>query len=289
MCRWIFYTGPELCLADLITRPTHSLIHQSYHARLRDEPLNGDGFGVAWFPSNEIAELSGNGAPARFRSIQPAWNNLNLRHLARATSSRTIMAHVRAATPGLGVSEFNCHPFASSGPHKDLAFMHNGVVGDFLNHKREMQNALPDELFNEIEGTTDSEHLFRLFLDSLEDEGDPAERLARGLERAIARTLEMQSESAQNTLNLCVSDGEHTAITRFSSGDKAAESLFVHEGARYLCDGDVCKMIPAEPGNPGAVIVASEPLSDQEGWREIDAGSLLIIRGHEIETRAINL
>ena len=285
MCRWIFYTGPELCLADLITRPTHSLIHQSYHARLRDEPLNGDGFGVAWFPSDEIAALSGNRAPARFRSIQPAWNNLNLRHLARATSSRTIMAHVRAASPGLGVSEFNCHPFAA----ERIAFMHNGVVGDFLDHKREMQSALTDERFNELEGTTDSEHIFRLFLDGLSDESDGAERLARGLERTIARTLKMQSSDAQNTLNLCVTDGEYTAITRFSSGGKPAESLFVHEGARYLCDGDTCKMIPASAGEPGAVIVASEPLSDQAGWREIEPGSLLLIRGHEVQTRALNL
>jgi len=53
---------------------THSLVEQSLHSRLGAETTNGDGFG-----------LGGYGAPATpgfFRSIEPAWNDQNLRELA---------------------------------------------------------------------------------------------------------------------------------------------------------------------------------------------------------------
>lgn len=46
MCRFVGYIGRKLLLADLISRPANSLIQQSYGARERREPLNGDGFGI---------------------------------------------------------------------------------------------------------------------------------------------------------------------------------------------------------------------------------------------------
>lgn len=107
MCRWAMYLGPEIPLSWLLTDPEHSIIHQSYRAELREEPLNGDGFGVAWYAPG-LAE------PAVFRSIQPAWNNTNLIDLARVTTSGTILAHVRAASPGLGVQEANCTHFGAA-------------------------------------------------------------------------------------------------------------------------------------------------------------------------------
>lgn len=45
MCRFAFYKGKPLFLRMLLTEPEHSLINQSFQAREREEPLNGDGFG----------------------------------------------------------------------------------------------------------------------------------------------------------------------------------------------------------------------------------------------------
>ena len=148
MCRFVLYLGPSLPLADLLTRPEHSLIHQSFHSHERVEPLNGDGFGVAWFCPNHGQE------PAVFRSVTPAWNNRNLVELARVTESECILAHVRAASPGLPVIETNCHPF-SAGPY---AFMHNGVVAGFQEMRRKLLARLSDDAFSAIRGSTDSEH-----------------------------------------------------------------------------------------------------------------------------------
>lgn len=46
-----------------------------------------------------------------FTSITPAWNNENLNRLSTKLESGVIFAHVRAAYPGMPVSEQNCHPF----------------------------------------------------------------------------------------------------------------------------------------------------------------------------------
>jgi len=46
MCRFAAYLGLEIFISSLVTEPHHSIIHQSYHAKERIEPLNGDGFGI---------------------------------------------------------------------------------------------------------------------------------------------------------------------------------------------------------------------------------------------------
>lgn len=45
-----------------------------------------------------------------FTSITPAWNNENLNRLATKLESGLVFAHVRAAYPGMPVSEQNCAP-----------------------------------------------------------------------------------------------------------------------------------------------------------------------------------
>jgi len=61
MCRLLLYTGKRpILLADLLTRPAHSIINQSFSPKLRIDahrPLNGDGFGVGWYDrENEAGE-----------------------------------------------------------------------------------------------------------------------------------------------------------------------------------------------------------------------------------------
>ena len=49
MCRFVLYLGSPILARSLLTDPTHSIIHQSFHSHERKEPLNGDGFGMAWY------------------------------------------------------------------------------------------------------------------------------------------------------------------------------------------------------------------------------------------------
>jgi glutamine amidotransferase len=201
MCRLMLYLGPETRLSSLIVEPKHSLIRQSVHSEEREEPLNGDGFGIGWYASEHSAE------PAVFRSITPAWNNRNLQNLARVVASECVLAHVRAATQSSGVNEANCHPFR----WRQYLCMHNGDVGDFRLVRRKLLASVCDEAFGNVYGSTDSEHFFALFIDSLLgfDEPDPALRMARALACAIRRALALvQSEGAggDSYLNIAISE-----------------------------------------------------------------------------------
>ena len=87
MCRFLAYVGAPLLLADLLYRPVNSLIMQSYKARERAEPLNGDGFGVGWY----VPDIDP--APCVQRSVTPAWSNRNLQNLAAKTRASSLFAH----------------------------------------------------------------------------------------------------------------------------------------------------------------------------------------------------
>src|SRR5206468_3711154 len=76
-------------------------IDQSLHSRLGAETTNGDGFGVGWYGEADT--------PGVYRSIEPAWNDRNLRELAAHISTPFVLAHIRAALGSL-VQETNCHP-----------------------------------------------------------------------------------------------------------------------------------------------------------------------------------
>lgn len=284
MCRFAAYLGPALSLDALTTLPSHSIVKQSYQAREREEPLNGDGFGVAWF-APEVSDR-----PAAYRAVTPAWSDTNLLHLARVTRSECILAHVRAATPGLGVSPFNCHPFLGEG----FAFMHNGYVAGFDRLKRPLLDTVDDARWYGVRGTTDSEVLFAIFRHAvarIDDQTEPHLRMLAGLRQVIARVSEASAARGvtdPHQLNLCVTDGRAMVVTRYQSHEpERAESLYVHEGRQYVCEGDLCRMVePDEQG--GAVLVASERLSDDEGWGRIPGNQAVVVSPERtIELRAL--
>ncbi len=269
MCRFVLYRGPALRLSTLVTEPTNSLIRQSFHSREQEDPVNGDGFGLAWYAPEVHDE------PALFRSVTPAWNNQNLLELARVVRSSLVFAHVRAATKHGGQSEANCHPFRS-GRH---VFMHNGDVGDFAHLRRPLLESLSDPAFDTIAGTTDSEHVFGLVVDELaKAKGKGADRLSAALQRAIARVQalsEKYGSGKPSYLNMALSDGEFAVACRFTNHEGYdGESLFVHTGRLYVCDGNVCRMLAPERGH-GCVLVSSEPLSDDQGWNMMPRNSLV--------------
>ncbi|MCZ6816277.1 MAG: class II glutamine amidotransferase [Planctomycetota bacterium] len=272
MCRFVVYQGPPITLSSLITEPSNSLIHQSVHSRERVEPLNGDGFGVAWY----CPDL--NDTPAVFRSISPAWSNRNLLELAGVTRSGSVFAHVRAATPGMPVVETNCHPFSRG----RFVFMHNGRIARFRSLRRRLLKQLSDESFEAIEGSTDSEHIFALFMDRLRDADDDGS--AAALENAMQDTIRDVVALARDAgateltnLNLAVSDGHRAVVSRFTTGPPdGAESLYFQSGTRYACEDGAC-LVVSESNEGGAVLISSERLSDDSGWQRVPGNHMVVV------------
>src|SRR4051794_11958220 len=193
MCRWMAWHGQPVTIEELLFKPQHGLIEQSLHSRMGAETTNGDGFGVGWYGTGD--------GPGVFHSVSPAWGNANLRHLAAHIQSPLFLAHVRA-TSGGAIQESNCHPFR----HGRWLFVHNGLVNEFGTIRRELMMAVDPSLFDGIEGSTDSEVLFRIAL-TLGLEDDPIAALERTLGLVEAHAARHAIPNALQA-SIGVSDGE---------------------------------------------------------------------------------
>jgi predicted glutamine amidotransferase len=266
MCRWLAYVGPPIDMSLLLIKPKHSLLVQSLHASLNDLPTNGDGFGIGWY--TDKAE------PGIYRDIRPAWNDSNLNNLAEQTRSRMFMGHVRAAT-GTAIQRTNCHPFR----HGRWLFQHNGLVPDYPKIRRQMMFEVDPELFNSIEGSTDSELMFYLAL-TYGLELDPPGALERLVGRIEQLRQEMGIEKALQ-FSVAVANGERLYAVRYSSCNES-RSLFYTRDFDVLRDYDTnLAEIP-----PGSIVVVSEPLGPAVAWTEVEESSLIIAEESGVEIKA---
>jgi glutamine amidotransferase len=231
------------------------------HSRLGAETTNGDGFGVGWYDTEPN--------PGVFRSIEPAWNDQNLRELAGHVRSALFFAHVRAAI-GSAVQQTNCHPFR----HGRWLFMHNGFIGDFAAIKRDLVLATDASLYPSIKGQTDTEVLFYLALTfGLED--DPPDAVARAI-----GLVEMSGEGRgvkypfQGTI--ATSDGERLWAFRYSTEGKS-RSLFFSRDIRTLRALYPDRQILHDLSDDARIIV-SEPIGDLPGaWTEVPEASYGVV------------
>ncbi len=270
MCRFLAYKGKPIILDELLYQPKNSLIKQSACAHEAEEPLNGDGFGVGWYTPTIDQE------PGLFVSVRPAWNDRNLRYLCRHIQTGALMAHVRAASEG-EVSEANCHPFH----FKQFLFMHNGGIGGFQKLKRIVRRKLSDEIYDWIRGQTDSEHLFALFLENLNNRENPsASEIAKTLESTIREIQEMKAEAGiveTCYINCAVSDGKTMVAVRYvSDATDVASTLYYSEGSHYECTEGFCRMVPGQ-GDHSVLIVSEKLTQKQTDWKEIPTNSICIV------------
>jgi len=261
MCRWLAYAGSPVLLTDVLYTPVHSLIDQSMQSKLGAETTNGDGFGVGWYDTRP--------APGIFRSIEPAWNDQNLRELAGHVRSPLFFAHVRAAI-GSAVQQSNCHPFR----HGRWLWMHNGYIADFGAVKRDLMFAVGESLFPAIRGQTDSEVLFYLALTfGLDD--DPPAAVGRAIGFVEARGREHGVKCPfQGTI--ATTDGETLWAFRYSS-DHTTRSLFFTRDVRMLRDLYPDRAVLHELSEDTRLVV-SEPIGDLPGaWLEMPESSYGVV------------
>jgi glutamine amidotransferase len=264
MCRWNAYFGQPVRVDELLFRTQHSLIDQSLHSRMGVETTNGDGFGLGWYRDADDE------APARYRSVTPAWSDANLRDLTSHVESPLFLAHIRATT-GTPVQATNCHPFR----HGRWLFVHNGVINGFDAIRRDLLFAIDPSLFNAIRGSTDSEALFYLALTfGLQDDPLGAVEQAVGFVEAAGRAHGIE-HPVQMTLGF--SDGQRLYAVRYST-EHRSRTLFVSE--------DIASVRALHPDNARLQrmtdedrVVVSEPVSDLPGaWREVPESTALVIQ-----------
>ncbi len=269
MCRWLAYSGSPILVEKALYSPAHSLIDQSLHSTLGAEATNGDGFGIGWYDDHP--------APGVFRSIEPAWNDQNLRELSAHVTSGLFFAHIRAAI-GSAVQQTNCHPFR----HGHWLFMHNGYVADLPRVKRDLVLAIDESLYPEIAGGADTELLFYLAL-TLGLQDDPLDAVARaiGVVEDIGHRKGIKYPF-QGTI--ATTDGERMWLFRYSSEGNSRTLFFTKHIAtlrKLYPERDVVFEVSEDTR-----LVVSEPVGDLPGaWNEVPESCCGVAGGGEDQLR----
>ncbi|MEV7610002.1 class II glutamine amidotransferase [Microbacterium sp. NPDC089320] len=268
MCRWLAYSGEPLHPSEVILDTQHSLVAQALNSPLGAETVNGDGFGLGWYPETP-AESGQKPVPAVFRSTEPAWNDQNLREISTTVRSPLFLSHIRAAA-GPPIQQTNCHPFR----HENWLFMHNGALADFATVKRDLTFAVDPSLYPEIQGTTDSEVLFHLAL-TLGLQDDPVAGLGAAI-REVERVGHAHGVQFAVQGTFAVSDGTTLWAFRYSSVGRS-RSLY------HSTDMDTLReMYPdaerLRAFGRRAQVVVSEPLNDLPGvFTEVPESTVSIL------------
>ena len=219
---------------------------------------NADGAGLGFFgPSGE---------PVLDKQPDPAFRDPEFVHEARQAESSAFVAHVRLASTG-GRTVQNTHPFAMAG----RVMAHNGGFGDLARLESEL-----GPYARLVLGDTDSERYFALITKETDAHGGD---VGAGITAAASWIAERLPVSALNTI--VATPGELWAL-RYP-GQHA-----LHVLARPADPG------PGEPGlhvrsatssvhapdldRTASVVIASEELDGESGWRMLAPGELVHVR-----------
>jgi glutamine amidotransferase len=322
MCRWFAYISPtEPCLLeDVLVTPAHSLSKQvnahylpnlvshvpgsettSLEISRRNKFNNVDGFGVAWYTSSrQDYDSSTTGPrPAVYKHDQPPTNDANFHSICAHTSTLTLFAHIRSAT-ATAVTPINSHPF-TFGRH---TIMHNGVIASFSSIRRDLLLLLNKDIYENVHGTTDSEHLSALYMtyltaaagggkSSWEKQYSLSEMKA-ALTAAFTTVIQLQfkilgkEKVDASSLNVCCTDGSRMISFRFRNhAIEQPPSLYLSKTAGVTlnhkypdnADGSENRSASRKAKDHGAhVIVASEPTTyNAKEWELIEKNHAALV------------
>jgi glutamine amidotransferase len=243
--------GPEPVKATFwLLQAPDSLSQQS-----RREP---DGTGLGTFRAD--------GTPVVSKRPLAAFRDREFAQEAKAVRARTFVAHVRYASTG-GLTPENTHPFEQEG----RLLAHNGVIGDLP----ALEHQLGDDL-QLVHGETDSERFFALITREIRRAGDVAE----GISAAAAWVAANLPVFALNFVMITPSDlwalrypdvHDLLVLERAAGGAEGSAS----PGGLEHTSATRIRVTSEELARRPAVVVATERMDDDPGWRPLSSGELL--------------
>lgn len=255
MCRLFAMTAApaRVSAAFWLLDAADSLAEQS-----RREP---DGTGLGTFTPG--------GTPQVDKRPVAAYQDRRFAEEARQRTSTTFLAHIRYASTG-GLRPENTHPFAQHG----RLFAHNGVIEDLPKLEAEL-GAYRDLVI----GDTDSERFFALITQRIEQhDGDVTAGIVSAA-RWVAEHLPVYA------INLILTTPTELWALRYPD----THSLLVLHRAAGGPSGDrhlehaspagTVRARSAQLAECPAVVVASQRMDDDPGWRELRPGELLHVDG----------
>jgi glutamine amidotransferase len=221
----------------------------------RREP---DGTGLGTFDEH--------GRPQISKQPLAAYEDEQFARDARELESHTFIAHVRYASTG-AIAPQNTHPFEQA----NRLFAHNGVIEDLPGLERE----LGAEGMAAVQGETDSERFFALITRETERAGGD---VTEGIIRAAGWVVDHLPVFALNVILI-------TASELWALRYPDTHELYVLErgaggpsGGRHLEHASQAGRIRVRSGDLArrpAVVVATERMDEDPGWRELEPGELI--------------
>jgi glutamine amidotransferase len=227
-----------------------SLVAQSHR--------NPDGAGIGVFGTDA--------RPTVDKQPLAAWQDPTFASEARDLRGTTFLAHVRYASTG-GHTVANTHPFLQEG----RIFAHNGVVQGLAELDSHLSELAAGEL---VRGQTDSERIFALITAETTRHGGD---VAAGIVSAIGWIAERLPVYALNLVLITATDlwalrypatHELHLLARPAGGTGNGQSGLDHRSHRIHARS------PHLAGKP-SVIIASERMDDDSGWRPVAPGELV--------------
>jgi len=218
----------------------------------RREP---DGTGVGCFDER--------GRPLVYKQPLAAYEDKEFAQEARELSSRTFVAHIRYASTG-AIAPQNTHPFEQ---HERL-FAHNGVIEDLPALEREL-----GEQMSLVHGDTDSERYFALITREIERTGDIGQGIASAVEW-VALNLPVFAMNfilitASDVWALRYPDVHELYVLERAAGGRSGGRHLEHASARGM------RVRSGVLAHKPCVVIASERMDDDPGWRLLESGELL--------------
>ncbi|AYF78481.1 class II glutamine amidotransferase [Nocardia yunnanensis] len=205
------------------------------------------------------------GSPLVEKQPIAAYEDKLFAHEARDRESRTFVAHVRFASTG-GLTDRNTHPFEQHG----RLFAHNGVIHGL----DELESELGDYR-RLVHGDTDSERFFALVTQRVDRHGGD---VGAGIADAVGWIADRLPIYA---LNLILTTDTELWALRYPE----THELYVLErepGGEHGLDHSTGTGIRSHSGvlaDRPAVVIASERMDSDPGWRLLASGELLHVTG----------
>lgn len=254
-----------------LVRSQNALMAQSRGDR--EGLVHGHGWGVADYPD---------GVPVIEKQIWAAFHGEHFAKTAARVYARTVVAHVRRATVGVTSLE-NTHPFH----YGNWIFAHNGTIPNFDRVRFAMLDRMDPLHRSEIDGETDSEHIFRYLLSLVLRH--PERGLLNNVQLGLARIVGWSRDvdpAARIGLNVVLTDGRDMVASRLN------RSLFrLYRDAVFRCS--ICgrpHVHHAPKVAYRAVEIASEPITKEDAWTEVPNGTVFrVTDGFEAEDRPLKI
>lgn len=213
MCRLFFIfnhslTKPEI--SRILVQRTRKNKNTPFLKNHRDDGPHKDGFGIAYQQGKEWTTYKSLNNP-----ISKIYDDFN-----KIIVSKMVIIHLRrnchlgnSCTIATGRKSLeNSHPFS----YKNYVFAHNGNINNFEMHKGKLRKYIPDDLFLNIKGETDSEWIFYIFLNLLQEFSGNDSHNMKKLHSILEKLLNiLKIECQEFSANFILSNGEFSIITRY--------------------------------------------------------------------------